>query len=210
MQEDLEMFGNQYTYATTAYTVSYAVMQIPSTLIIQKIRPSYWLAFMEIGWGVFTFAQASLSNVPQLYAFRFMTYGLLPNGILAVWPKSVKLKEFAFLTDGVQLMTAIYYTWANEVCSDDNEERAFVVSSMNGFQYAVAAWLPIVIFPQTEAPTFRKGFPATFGFVIAALVVIVITQLLALREKRQKISDAQEDGVTTPEEDGISSAKVKI
>jgi hypothetical protein len=28
---------------------------------------------------------------------------------------------------------------------------------MNGFQYAVAAWLPIVIFPQTMAPTFRKS-----------------------------------------------------
>ncbi len=30
------------------------------------------------------------------------------------------------------------------------------ISSMNGFQYAVAAWLPIVIFPQTMAPSFRK------------------------------------------------------
>jgi ACS family pantothenate transporter-like MFS transporter len=59
------------------------------------------------------------------------------------------------------------YTWANEVCADDNEERAVVVSSMNGFQYAVAAWLPIVIFPQTMAPTFRKSnsflVPGGFG-----------------------------------------------
>lgn len=51
---------------------------------------------------------------------------------------------------------AISYTWANEVCAGDNEERAFVISSMNGMQYAVAAWLPILIFPQTMAPTFRK------------------------------------------------------
>lgn len=48
------------------------------------------------------------------------------------------------------------YTWANEICNGDNEERALVISSMNGFQYAVAAWLPIVIFPQTMAPSFRK------------------------------------------------------
>jgi len=48
------------------------------------------------------------------------------------------------------------YSWANEVCAGDNEERAVVISSMNGFQYAVAAWLPIVIFPQTMAPDFRK------------------------------------------------------
>lgn len=53
--------------------------------------------------------------------------------------------------------TQYSYSWANEVCAGDNEERAVVISSMNGFQYAVAAWLPIVIFPQTMAPDFRKS-----------------------------------------------------
>lgn len=71
MKEDLDMFGNQYTYAGTLYTVAYAVMQIPSTMIIQKIRPSYWLALMEIGWGAFTFAQAGMKNTNELYIFRF-------------------------------------------------------------------------------------------------------------------------------------------
>lgn len=44
------MYGNEYTYAQTAYTCAYAVMQVPSTLIVQKIRPSVWLVFMEVGW----------------------------------------------------------------------------------------------------------------------------------------------------------------
>lgn len=66
------MYGNQYTYATTCYTVAYAVMQIPSNIIVQYIRPSYWLAGMEIAWGTFTFAQAGMQNVSQLYAFRFL------------------------------------------------------------------------------------------------------------------------------------------
>jgi len=88
MQEDLKMYGNQYTYAVsasivddspllialqgTAYTCAYAVMQIPSTLIIQKVRPSYWLGLMEIAWGTFTFAQAGMHSVSELYAFRFL------------------------------------------------------------------------------------------------------------------------------------------
>ncbi|KAK1148499.1 hypothetical protein N8T08_009504 [Aspergillus melleus] len=116
-------------------------------------------AFCVVLWGFladFTGNRFALVILP-------LTYGLIPNGILAAWPASIKLKEFAFLTDGVQLMTAIFYTWANEVCADDNEERALVVSSMNGFQYAVAAWLPIVIFPQTEAPSFRKLIPIAPG-----------------------------------------------
>lgn len=72
MQESLSMYGNEYTYANTAYTVAYAVMQIPSTLIVQKVRPSIWIPIMEIGWAIFTFAQAGLQNVGQLYAFRFL------------------------------------------------------------------------------------------------------------------------------------------
>lgn len=55
---------------------------------------------------------------------------------------------------------------------------------MNGFQYAFAAWLPIVIFPQTMAPRFRYGFPATFGFVIAGLVAILAIRTLHLMDIR--------------------------
>lgn len=48
-----------------------------------------------------------------------------------------------------------------EVCREDNEERAIVSSSMNGMTYAVVAWLPIVIFPQTMAPDFRRFTAST-------------------------------------------------
>ncbi|KAF7330168.1 Pantothenate transporter Liz1 [Mycena venus] len=353
MKEDLNINGNEYTYMGTCYTIAYALMQVPSTMIIQKIRPSYYLAFCEIGWGAWTFAQAgarefaffpcllylmgswytktelakrlaifhltgsvgtamsgylqaaiynnlnghgglagwrwlyiicgcmtvpcglllffvlpdlpsnckvwpspqvksiwlsssvlspdgtgtgsswgyilygescaatgyfgiwlksenfsvsarnvipscgALINIVSIFLWGFLSdltgsrftwvfvplaYGMIPNGILAVWPPSVKLKEFAFLTGGVQLMTAVFL----HVGQRNNEERALVVSSMNGLQYAVAAWLPIVIFPQVEAPTFRKGFPGTFGLVIAALIVIVIIKIFADRDERRE------------------------
>lgn len=83
MQEDLSMFGNEYTYAVTCYTVAYAVMQIPSNIIIQYIRPSYWLAAMEICWGTFTFAQAGVRNSNMLYAFRFLV-GLFESSFFPV------------------------------------------------------------------------------------------------------------------------------
>lgn len=41
------------------------------------------------------------------------------------------------------------------------------------------------------APTFRRGFPATFGFVIAALVVILGIQFMAVRERRKRSMDAE-------------------
>ncbi|KAJ3973457.1 pantothenate transporter liz1 [Lentinula raphanica] len=125
-------------------------------------------------------------------------YGLLPTGILAFWPKDTRLILFAFMTGGVQLMTAVFYTWANELLAGDNELRALTISSMNGIQYSVSAWLPIVIFPQTMAPTFRRGFPGTFGLVISGLIVIVGIKLLADRDARR--SGLQSSAKTNTEE----------
>ncbi|KAL4948204.1 major facilitator superfamily domain-containing protein [Aspergillus filifer] len=75
--------------------------------------------------------------------------------------------------------------YQHEICADDNEQRAVVISSMNGFQYAVAAWLPIVIFPQTMAPSFQYGLPATFGLVIAAIISVIVIQLFVMRDERR-------------------------
>lgn len=154
----------------TCYTVAYAVMQIPSNIIVQYIRPSYWLALMEVCWGTFTFAQAGVQNSTQLYAFRFMV-GFFESSFFPV---------LLFVLGTV--LTFYSYTWANEVCAGDNEERAITISSINGFQYAVAAWLLIVIFPQTMAPSFRYGFPGTFGLALAALVAVLAIQFLHRRE----------------------------
>ncbi|KAK7468666.1 hypothetical protein VKT23_003170 [Stygiomarasmius scandens] len=146
-------------------------------------------AFCIFCWGF----GSDLTGSRFAFVFGPLFYGLLPNGILAFWPESKHLKLFAFMTGGVQLMTAVFYTWANEILADDNDLRALTISSMNGLQYSVSAWLPIVIFPQTQAPTFRRGFPATFGFVIAGLIIIVIVKLLADRDARRAAARKSHD-----------------
>ncbi|KAK0245922.1 pantothenate transporter liz1 [Armillaria nabsnona] len=408
MKEDLNILGNEYTYMGTCYTIAYALFQIPGTLIVTRVRPSYFLFFCEVGWGAFTFAQAGARHSDYMYAFRFcvgmfeapffpcilylmgswynkyemakriaifhlcgslgssfggylqtavyetldgargiagwrwlyivcgcmtvpcgiavlcflpdlpsntrafylteeekkfaldraialgksqagekkfgfslvkrmlmtwkwyafvlgyvvygtscqagdyfsiwmkaagysvaernvipscsrlisafcifmwgfgsdltgsrfafvfgpLCYGLLPNGILAFWPKSQELILFAFMTNGVQLMTAVFYTWANEIMAGDDDLRALTISSMNGVQYSVSAWLPIIIFPQTMSPTFRRGFPSTFGFVIAGLIIIVIIKLFVDRDaRRSRINQDVEDNIGTGEKE---------
>ncbi|KAL1861519.1 hypothetical protein Daus18300_008781 [Diaporthe australafricana] len=222
MQEDLAMYGNEYTYAQTVYTCAYAIMQVPSTLIVQKIRPSVWLVFMEVGWGVWTFAQAGMHNVSELYAFRFLV-GLFESSffpvllyVLGSWYTKTELaKRVAIFhvtaplgsafggylqaavyesLNGRYGLEAVFYTWANEVCAGDNEERALVISSMNGMQYAFDAWIPILIYPQTMAPSFRYGFPATFGFVFAAIIAVIIIRLLVLRESKNRLKSTEDLG----------------
>ncbi|KAL1413829.1 hypothetical protein Q8F55_001613 [Vanrija albida] len=71
MKEDLKMYGNEYTRLLTIYNAVYCVLQIPSNLVVMKVRPSWWLAGCEIGWTAFTFAQAAATSTNQVYVFRF-------------------------------------------------------------------------------------------------------------------------------------------
>lgn len=83
---------------------------------------------------------------------------------------------------------------------------------MNGFQYAVAAWLPILIFPQVEGPTFRKGFPSTFGFTIAAIICVCAIQWFALRESKKKAAarEVGEPSVDGSVDGGSDAEKSRI
>jgi ACS family pantothenate transporter-like MFS transporter len=68
---------------------------------------------------------------------------------------------------------------------------------MNGMSYAILAWLPIIIFPQTMAPDFRYGFPASFGLLIGAIFAVGLIQFLVKREERLKAAVEPETHVET-------------
>lgn len=47
------------------------------------------------------------ANQLSMWLTFLQMLGLVPNGILAVWPASIALKKFAFLTVNVHLVTAV-------------------------------------------------------------------------------------------------------
>ncbi|TBU41641.1 MFS general substrate transporter [Dichomitus squalens] len=72
MQEDLGLHGNQLNYITTAWTCGYVIGQIPSNMLITRIRPSIWIPAMEVIWSVLTMTLASAKNFETLLAVRFL------------------------------------------------------------------------------------------------------------------------------------------
>lgn len=66
------MLGNQYNYATTLWTVGYILGEIPSNILLTKIRPSIWIPSCQIVWTVLTMCSARVTTVEQLYGLRFL------------------------------------------------------------------------------------------------------------------------------------------
>jgi len=93
-------------------------------------------------------------------------------------------------------------SWAHEICTQDNEERAIVVASMNEFAYVIQAWLPLIVWQQIDAPEYRKGY-ITITFLSAALIATaLVTRTLHARELAKGISDqeASSEGSLAEEE----------
>ncbi|KAJ7581161.1 MFS general substrate transporter [Mycena floridula] len=71
MQEDLGLHGNQLNYITTAWTCGYVIGQIPSNLLITRIRPSIWIPAMEVIWSALTMLLATSNSFTSLVVIRF-------------------------------------------------------------------------------------------------------------------------------------------
>ncbi|KAF8491461.1 major facilitator superfamily domain-containing protein [Russula emetica] len=71
MKEDLRLHGNQLNYIKTSWTVGYVIGQIPSNVLITRVRPSIWIPTMELVWGSLTMCLAASKSFSTLCAVRF-------------------------------------------------------------------------------------------------------------------------------------------
>jgi ACS family pantothenate transporter-like MFS transporter len=71
MKEDLGLYGNQLNYMQTCWTVGYVIGEIPSNLILTRIRPRYWIPTMELIWGVLTFSLSRAESARTIYITHF-------------------------------------------------------------------------------------------------------------------------------------------
>lgn len=71
MKEDLNLYGNQLNYMQTLWTVGYVIGEVPSNMVLTRVRPSIWIPTMEVIWGALTFATSRANSATALYALRF-------------------------------------------------------------------------------------------------------------------------------------------
>ena len=98
-QEDLGLYGNQLNYMQTLWTVGYVIGEIPSNMILTRVRPSIWIPALEIIWTILTFCTSRCNTAEQLYAVRFLV-GLAESGfypgmqyVIGSWYRSDELAK---------------------------------------------------------------------------------------------------------------------
>ncbi|KAJ7186806.1 MFS general substrate transporter [Mycena filopes] len=80
---DLKLVGLQYNVCAAVFFVSYCFFEVPSNMVLKKVKPNLWLSFIMLIWGLIMLCMAFVKNYQQLVVARFFLgvaeAGLLPG-----------------------------------------------------------------------------------------------------------------------------------
>ncbi|KXT01960.1 hypothetical protein AC579_8061 [Pseudocercospora musae] len=97
LEEDFGLSSTQYSVILLVFFVSYVIFEIPSNLILTRVRPSLYLPGLAVLWGGIAAAMAGCNNWHQLAGVRF-ALGVIEAGFapgiafyLSCWYKRYEL-----------------------------------------------------------------------------------------------------------------------
>ncbi|MCJ1375331.1 hypothetical protein MMC20_006566 [Loxospora ochrophaea] len=113
LQKDLGLTGTEYNTALTIFFVPYILFEIPSNLILKKLKPHLWLSGCMFVFGLATICQGLVQNYSGLLATRFFL-GLAETGmfpgcfyLIGMWYKrSEAQKRYSFFFSSTTLAGA--------------------------------------------------------------------------------------------------------
>jgi MFS family permease len=81
LEEDLNMSSAQYQAAVAVLFVTYVLVEVPSNLILKHFRPSRYIAFLAVSWGIVSTLTGVVQSYGGLIACRLLL-GLMEGGLL--------------------------------------------------------------------------------------------------------------------------------
>ena len=162
MKEDLGMTGNQLNIIDIAWTTGYVIGQLPSQVIITKIRPSIWIPSCELVWTMLTFCLAGATTSTHVVIIRFFI-GLMEgifypaaHFLIGSWYKQSELGKRACIFQSSSAVAAIcsgylqasVYKGLNGVGGKAGWQWLFVMDAVISFPICVAGFFIIPDLPE--------------------------------------------------------------
>ncbi|KAH7879195.1 MFS general substrate transporter [Lentinula edodes] len=167
MQEDLHLVGNDLNYITTAWTCGYVIGQIPSNLLITRIRPSLWIPAMEVLWSVLTVLLSTSKNFTHLVVIRFFvglaesTFYPAMQYVIGSWYKTDELGKRACIFHVASAIGPMFsgflqtaaYNGLNEVHGLAGWKWLFIIDGIITIPIALLGFLIMPDLPNNTRPS---------------------------------------------------------
>ncbi|KAH7079433.1 MFS transporter-like protein [Paraphoma chrysanthemicola] len=92
LDKDLKLKGTEYNTCVSIFFVGYLVGQVPSNLMLTRVKPAYWMSGWMMAWAIVSTLMALVKDYHGMFATRFML------GIV----------EAPFYPGGIYLISAFY------------------------------------------------------------------------------------------------------
>ncbi|KXJ96662.1 allantoate permease [Microdochium bolleyi] len=135
LEKDLGMQGTDFNTATSILFVGYLLMQLPSNLLLTRVRPSVYLSLAMCVWGVISTAQAAARSYPGLVVARFF----LGFSEAPFFPGAVFLMSSWYKRSELTRRMAWFYAGSSLANAFGGLIGAGVLSNLEG-AHGIAGW----------------------------------------------------------------------
>ncbi|KAK6397494.1 hypothetical protein LTR65_006471 [Meristemomyces frigidus] len=140
MTKDLKMEGNDYNIALFIFFIPYILFEVPSNILIKRMKPSTWLSGLMFCWGIVTIGQGLVTTTGGLQAMRFLL-GLFEAGF---FPGCMYLISMYYKRYELQRRFSVFFT-GSILAGSFSGLLAYAISHMDGVGgYAGWRWIFIL------------------------------------------------------------------
>ncbi|KPM46484.1 hypothetical protein AK830_g226 [Neonectria ditissima] len=127
LQEDLKMNPDQYNWCLTVFFFTYAAFEVPSNLLLKKLRPSVWLPTIMVAWGTVMTLMGIVQNYHGLLVARIFL-GVTEAGL---FPGVAYYLTMWYCRHEIQFRQALFFSAAS-IAGAFSGLLAFAIAKMDG------------------------------------------------------------------------------
>ncbi|RAL00136.1 MFS general substrate transporter [Aspergillus ibericus CBS 121593] len=127
MEDDLHLGGTQYNWALMVFFFTYTVFELPSNLILQKVRPSIWIPSLMVAWGIVMTLMGIVTNYKGLLIAR----AFLGAAEAGIYPGVTYYITMWYSRHEAQFRQALCFSAAS-IAGAFSGLLAFAIGKMNG------------------------------------------------------------------------------
>ncbi|KJA24661.1 hypothetical protein HYPSUDRAFT_38748 [Hypholoma sublateritium FD-334 SS-4] len=109
LAKDTHLVGNQFNTALAVFYVTYIAVELPSNIILKKMKPNRWIPLLVLLWGIVTTLSSLVESFGGLVAIRLFL-GLCEGGLL---PGIILYLSTIYKRHELQLRVGIFYASAS-------------------------------------------------------------------------------------------------
>ncbi|KFY39708.1 hypothetical protein V494_03885 [Pseudogymnoascus sp. VKM F-4513 (FW-928)] len=168
LSDDLGLSGPEYNLCLTVFFFTYCLFEIPSNLLLKKLRPSIYLPSIMVLWGTCTVCLGVVQNYHGLLAVRIFL-GVAEAGL---YPGVAYYLTMWYCASEMQMRQSLFYSGAS-IAGAFSGLLAYGINNMNGIGgYEGWRWIFIIeglltVFVAFITYFVMHDFPDTASFLTA-------------------------------------------